>query len=95
MTDKEKAAEQSERDWDAGHKAAWRTMLVLAASELGYDDPLAKAAALIGERADAIVALREVCSEFGRNDWPDNLHLADIIDKNLHRHLDRARRFGE
>ena len=83
----------SERDWEAGNKAAWRAAIMYAAGQLGYDDPLAKAAALIAERGEAIVVLREVCEEFGENDWTDNLHLADIVSKNLHRQLHRE--YGE
>lgn len=79
----------SERHWIRGNKAAWRAMILHAARELGYDDPLAQAAALVAERHDAIVALREVCEEFGANEWMDSLHLADIISKNLHRQLSR------
>lgn len=25
--------------------------------------------------------------DFGDNEWPDNLHLADVIDKHLDRYL--------
>lgn len=39
------------------------------------------------ERQEAIVILRSLCEEFGDNDWGDDLHLADIIDKHLRRHL--------
>lgn len=31
--------------------------------------------------------LRSVCEDFGDNDWDDNLHLGDVIDKHLTRHL--------
>jgi len=40
------------------------------------------------ERNDAIVMLRQVCEDWGDNDWADNLHLADIIEKHLWRHLE-------
>ena len=39
------------------------------------------------ERRETIAMLRQVCEEFGDNEWPDNLHLADIIEKHLWRHL--------
>jgi hypothetical protein len=39
------------------------------------------------ERKEAIAKLREVCEEFGDNDWEDSLHLADIIEKHLYLHL--------
>jgi predicted secreted protein len=65
---------------------ATRIMLECA-RELGEDDPLRKAAVYIAEREQAVAALRELCAEHGDNDWPDNLHLADIIRKRLGRHL--------
>jgi hypothetical protein len=34
----------------------------------------------IGEREQAIAALRRLCNNFGDNSWDDDLHLADIID---------------
>jgi hypothetical protein len=40
------------------------------------------------ERKETINVLREICEYYGDNDWPDNLHLADIIEKHLFRHLD-------
>ncbi len=42
---------------------------------------------LIIERQEAINMLRHICEEHGDNDWPDDLYLADIIEKHLHRHL--------
>ena len=41
------------------------------------------------EREAAIRVLRCVCSEFGDNDWPDDLHLSDVIEKHLYRPLSR------
>jgi hypothetical protein len=35
------------------------------------------------ERADAVRELREICEDFGDNDWEDDLHLADVIGKHL------------
>ncbi len=39
------------------------------------------------ERLEAVAALREVCADYGDNDWEDNLNLADVIDKHLARPL--------
>lgn len=44
------------------------------------------------ERDETIAMLRHVCEEHGDNDWPDNLHLADVIEKHLWRNLDSTRR---
>src|SRR4029077_15273959 len=34
-------------------------------------------------RGAVVKMLRMVCEEFGDNDWPDNLHQADVIEKHL------------
>jgi hypothetical protein len=39
------------------------------------------------EREKTISALRELCAAFGDNDWPNDLHLADVIEKHLGKHL--------
>ena len=39
------------------------------------------------ERASVIALLRRVCEVHGDNDWPDDLHLGDVIEKHLARHL--------
>lgn len=71
----------SEKDWITGHRAAWQSILSQALRELG--DAAPKAARLVAEREAAIATLRQVCEEFGDNDWEPNLHLSDIIDKHL------------
>lgn len=75
----------NEAAYDEGGKAAWRTLLRTAMRELGAETP--DAARLALERAEAIAALRRICSHHGDNDWPDNLHLADVIEKHLARHM--------
>ena len=76
--------EDEERLWIEGNKAAYRSLMGECVRQLGEKNDLA---ALQLERAKAIAKLRELCSEHGDNDWPDDLHLADIIDKHLGRHL--------
>lgn len=39
-------------------------------------------------RAEFIAALRKVCEAHGDNDWPDELHPSDIINKHLLPHLE-------
>lgn len=39
------------------------------------------------ERADVIKTLRVLCSQHGDNEWPDGLHVSDIIEKHLIAHL--------
>lgn len=43
--------------------------------------------ALLISRAQTVAALRAICEEFGDNDWSDDLHPADVIEKHLARHL--------
>lgn len=70
-----------------GKRAAMIELLTIIAREL-RDDPVGQLAALKTERLQAIQQLRDVCAEHGDNDWPDELHLADVIEKHLARHLD-------
>ena len=78
-------SEAEEKIWQAGRSAAFVSIVENVTSQL----PRGKAeqAALLTERQRAIVALRELCAKFGDNDWPDDLYLADIIEKHLGRHL--------
>jgi hypothetical protein len=80
--------DETEAIYLAGRRAAWRSVLHHAIRELGYkDDWFTSPARMIAEREDAIAALREVCGEHGDNDWPNDLRLADIIEKHLATHL--------
>lgn len=81
----------SERQYIAGEKSAWRTILREAIKHLGYAEDLeAQKAAWILEREGAIATLRLACDEHGDNNWDDKLHLSDIIDKHLIRPIERA-----
>lgn len=44
---------------------------------------------LIAERQAVINILRRICSKHGDNDWEDNLHIGNIIEKHLERYLDK------
>lgn len=75
----------SERDWIIGYRAAWARIYAEAVKEM----PKSKLpkARLLKERAEAVAVLRRLCAKHGDNDWPDDLHLGDIIDKHLGRYL--------
>jgi hypothetical protein len=77
----------NEADYISGSRAAWCSMLQTCLMNLGVDDPAAGAARWVLERESAVAALREAGNEFGDNDWPQELNLADVIDKHLLRHL--------
>lgn len=70
-----------------GERRAYLHLLRTCASALGYSDPLSQVAALIAEREEAISVLREICAEHGDSEWSDKLHLRDILEKHLARHL--------
>jgi hypothetical protein len=72
-----------------GSERAWMTMLMECLRHLGYDSPDAQKVAWVTERQAAIVSLRRLCAEFGDIDWPDDLHLEDIIEKHLGDYLRR------
>lgn len=72
----------SESDYEEGSKAAWRRILSEALRALGNDAP--DAARLSLERSEAVAALRQHCEDRGLStDWPDDLHLADIVTRHL------------
>lgn len=73
-------------DWEAGNRAAWRSILQQALRELGAEGHTVES--LVAEREAAIAALRHLCDAWGDNDWDESLHLADIIEKHLARHLE-------
>ncbi len=79
--------EQQEQIYLRGQRSAYNNLLRFAQHELGYDTPEATAVSWQIEREEAIAALRSLCAEFGDNEWDESLHLADIIDKHLDRHL--------
>lgn len=81
-----------ERDYYDGRRDALTKMLahvVTELGELGYGaDYDVGGARWIVEREQAVAALRNLCEQFGDNDWPDNLHLADVIEKHQGRYLE-------
>ncbi len=43
------------------------------------------------ERIETIALLRMHCDEYGDNDWDDDLHLSDVIDKHLIRYFEEEK----
>lgn len=76
-----------EKAYIRGQRQAWTSILRQAMRELGYDETC-DAARLVVQLEETRAALRDVCAEHGDNDWPDDLHLADVVEKHLGRHLD-------
>ena len=87
----------TERHWIEGNRAAWRAMLQKAAGELVGDGVAresaeVRAAALLVERDAVRASLRALCETHGDNDWPDDLHLVDVIEKHLACYLEQDER---
>lgn len=83
-----------EQSYTQGGNAARIGIMMHCLRGLGFEDAEAAGVAhvaWIGERQAAITALRDLCDDFGDNDWPDTLYLGDIIEKHLARPLYRAR----
>ena len=85
MVDEQETAEQRDVDYMVGRNQAYRRMLGVILGELGEEER--KLPAMVAERVEAVNALRALCRDFGDNDWLENLHLADIIEKHLAKHL--------
>lgn len=84
MSDDKRSHE--EQKYIDGRNAALRDVLVYAAKRLGVfaeDDLHVKLAYLIEERSRAAKALREIGAEIGCDEWPEDLDLGDVVEKNI------------
>lgn len=79
--------ETNEQSYIAGTRAAYTDMLRLCLKMLGHDDPKSQQSAWVLEREATIAQLRVVCADHGDNDWPDDLNLADVVQKHLANYL--------
>lgn len=78
--------EPEEIPYTMGYQMAWSHMLQECLKRVASPDDKT-AASLAKERFETLVKLRELCRDFGDNDWTDNLHLADVVEKHLGKHL--------
>lgn len=83
--------DEQEEAWIEGRRAAWCQLLGLAVGEL-RDGVDVTAEALLAEREDVRRILRRICAEHGDNDWPDDLHLGDVLEKHLEPYLEADER---
>ena len=76
------------RTYDQGYVDGRRTALLRVIDRilLDYeiDTKTTRRARLEIERAETVSALRRLCEEHGDNDWPDDLHLGDVIEKHVY-----------
>lgn len=79
--------EKRDEAWSTGNRAAYVHILRETLRQLDYGDLEAKKAQWIIEREAAVASLRSLCAEFGDNDWPNSLHLQDVLEKHLGAHL--------
>lgn len=91
-TDRE--VELGEEQWARGHRAAWLGVLQTAIKELGYETTEVEQAKWILEREQAVQSLRMACDDYGDNEWTERLHLGDVVDKHLVRHLNELHAAG-
>jgi hypothetical protein len=83
--------ERDEKIWTRGYRTALVGVIQSAMNNLGYQDTEATRAKWVMEREQTVNALRDACRDLGDNDWPDGLHLSDVVEKHLHRHFDMGR----
>lgn len=74
----------NEKNYETGWRAAWDHVLRAYRSNNELSLTEEKVIALTLERNQAIGKLREICEVFGDNDWPEDLHLYDILDKHIY-----------
>ena len=98
LTDAE-AQEREDEAYERGEADVYRRLLSMAIRGMGVDEipddadrMRLRIARLEAEMADARVQLRKLCEDFGDTDWPDNLHLGDVIERHLARALYEARK---
>ena len=78
----------NEQDYITGSRAAWLAMLQTCLHNLDVDDVAAGQAQWVSEREQTVAMLRQVCEQHGDNDWAETLHLADVVDNHLMKHLE-------
>jgi len=85
----EQQQDREEEAYSRGSDMAWRLMLGECLRHLGLNGTDHERALLL--IAETRIALRSICAEYGDNDWPDDLHPGDVIEKHLRAHLEEAR----
>jgi hypothetical protein len=89
--------EAHEKGYVEGRRRTLINLLSHALKELrGFenpeDQPLIKLAVEVKEREETVAVLRRACEEFGDNGWPEDLHLGDVIENYLMKHIEKRRR---
>jgi hypothetical protein len=87
----EKINASQEQSYERGRREATVSMVRSCLRSLGYKGDEAERVKWIAEREETVATLRSACEEFGDNDWSNDLHLSDVIDKHLVRPILRNR----
>ena len=82
----EKLQEIKEQSYLLGERQAAIGQLRTIMGYLKVDEKRTKEQYML-EREETVQALRDVCEDHGDNEWEENLHLADVVNKHLGRHL--------
>jgi len=83
----EEQDDASEQSYTRGRRMAYLSMLTECLKGLGINDPAAEHLKWVHERELTVSYLRELCGEYGDNDWPENLALCDVLRKHLEPYL--------
>lgn len=70
-----------EQAYSLGSDRAWLSILKEALRNLGLKEQSEHQ--WKAERAETVLKLRAICMDHGDNEWPDDLHLVDVLDKHL------------
>lgn len=79
--------DSEETAYGQGYRQALSGILSTCLRELGYEDTEATRCEWVIERESTVSALRNICRDWGDNDWDDDLSLADVVEKHLRRNL--------
>ena len=79
------APHDAEEAYEEGERAVWMMLLRQAVQHLGLE---ALPQGWTIERLDTLQILRQMCARYGDNDWDDTLHLGDVLEKHLWKHLE-------
>src|SRR3954466_10723573 len=75
--------DEGEIGYVEGKRRALLGVLRHVLGELGVKDPEAGKVRWVIERQETVAQLRAVCADHGDNDWDEDLHLGDVIEKHL------------
>lgn len=88
MADEDDPDELRDQAWSAGYRAAQVQALRAALTGLDHEGSEVEHAKWIVEREETVALLRGLCATNGDNDWTNDLHLRDVIEKHLIKYFD-------